>query len=97
MVTVVLIFNIRIKAEENMRAISEKLEAINLQLAKRSESRIRIIRYLFIAFAAMNSVYLNWDYSNPELAIAGTILNGLEFIFVNQPLVRIEYLRYLSM
>lgn len=77
-------------SEEN---ISEKLEVINLQLAKRSEIRIKVIRYLliwvcaiiavvFIAFAAMNSEYLNWDFNNPELAIVGTVLHGFEFLFV---------------
>ena len=79
--------------EENMKSISEKLEVINLQLAKRSEMRIRTIRYLlislcaiiiiaFIAFMVIGSEYLNWDFNDPELAIAGTILHGLEFLFV---------------
>ena len=79
--------------EGNLKNISEKLEVINLQLAKRSEMKIRTIRYLlilvcaivvvvFIAFATMNSEYLNWDYNNPELAIVGTMLHGVEFLFV---------------
>lgn len=79
--------------EGNLKNISEKLEVINLQLAKKSEMKIRIIRYLlilvcaiivvvFIAFTAMNSEYLTWDFNNPELAIAGTLLHGFEFLFV---------------
>ncbi len=32
--------------------------------------------------AAMKSPYLLWDYSDPELAAAGTILHGFEFVFV---------------
>lgn len=79
--------------EENMKSISEKLEVINLQLAKRSSMRIRTIRYLFIslyviiavifiALAAMGSEYLTWDFNNPELAIVGTLLHGFEFLFV---------------
>ncbi len=79
--------------EENMKSISEKLEVINLQLAKRSEMRIRTTRYLlislcaiiiigFIGFMVIGSEYLNWDFNNPELAIAGTILHGFEFLFV---------------
>lgn len=32
--------------ERNLKSISEKLEVINLQLAKRSEMRMRTIRYL---------------------------------------------------
>ena len=73
--------------EGNLKNISEKLEIINLQLAKKSEMRIRTIRYLlisvcaiivvvYIAFAAMNSEYLTWDFNNPELAIAGTLLHA---------------------
>lgn len=79
--------------EVNVKSISDKLEVINLQLAKRSEMRIRIIRYLlilfcaiiavvFTAFAIMHSTYLNWNFNNPELAIAGTLLHGFEFLFV---------------
>ena len=79
--------------EGNLKSISEKLESINLQFAKRSEMRIKVVRYLlillcaiitvvFIAFATMNSEYLNWDYNNPELAIVGTMLHGVEFLFV---------------
>ena len=57
--------------KENMKSISEKLEVINLQLAKRSSMRIHTVRYLlislcaiitiiFIAFAAMNGEYLTY-------------------------------------
>lgn len=79
--------------EPDLKSISEKLETINLQFAKRSAMRIKAIRYLlislcaiitaaFIAFAAMQSEYLNWDYNDPELAVAGTLLHGAEFLFV---------------
>lgn len=77
----------------NLKNISEKLEVINLQLAKRNVVKIRAIRYLlilacaiisvvFIAFAAMNIEYLSWDFNDPELAIASTLLHGFEFLFV---------------
>ena len=79
--------------EGNLKSISEKLEIINLQLIKRSEMRMRTIRYLFISvcaiivtvfitFAAINSEYLTWNFNNPELAVAGTFLHGFEFLFV---------------
>lgn len=79
--------------EGNLKSISEKLEIINLQLIKRSEMRMRTIRYfsisvctiivtVFIAFAAINSEYLTWNFNNPELAVAGTFLHGFEFLFV---------------
>lgn len=79
--------------EGKLKDISEKLEVINLQLAKRSQMRMLTIRCLlisvcviivvaFIVFAAMNSEYLNWDFTNPELSVAGTLLHGFEFLFV---------------
>ena len=79
--------------KENMKSISEKLEVINLQLAKRSSMRIHTVRYLlislcaiitiiFIAFAAMNGEYLTWDFNDPELATVGTLLHGFEFLFI---------------
>lgn len=79
--------------EPNLQRISEKLEVVNLQLARINTRRLRTIRYLlasfcivivifFIAFAAMHSSYLNWDFNDPELAVAGTLLHGFEFLFV---------------
>lgn len=79
--------------ELDLRSISEKLESINLQFAKRTEMRIKAIRYFlislcvmiivaFISFATMQSEYLSWDYNNPELAVAGTVLHGVEFFFI---------------
>lgn len=78
---------------DDLKAISEKLEVINLQLAKRSRIKAKTIRLTlillcalivigFIVLAGMQSFYLRWDYNNPEFAVAGTILHGFEFVFV---------------
>lgn len=78
---------------DDLKAISEKLEVINLQLAKRSMTKNKTIRWIlicvcvlivliFVALASMNSCYLNWNYNDPELAVAGTIMHGFEFLFV---------------
>ena len=78
---------------DDLKTISEKLEVINLQLAKRNMTKVKTIRWgllllcaliviVFIALAAMQSSYLNWDYNNPELAVAGIIMHGFEFAFV---------------
>ena len=78
---------------DDLKAISEKLEVINLQLAKRNMFKVKTIRWIlitlcafivlaFIALAVMQSFYLRWDYNNPEFAVAGTILHGFEFVFV---------------
>ena len=77
----------------DLRILSEKLEVINLQLAKRSITRVKTIRWIlislcavivimFIVLASINSSYLNWNYNDPELAVAGTIMHGFEFLFV---------------
>ena len=78
---------------DDLKNLSEKLEVINLQLAKRSLTKVKTIRWIlislcaviaiiFIALASMNSSYLGWNYNDPELAVAGTILHGFEFLFV---------------
>ena len=80
-------------AQDDLKTIAEKLEVINLQMAKKSMTKVKTIRGVLIALCAliviiyimlvvMQSPYLGWDYSNPELAIAGTIMHGFEFIFV---------------
>ncbi|MDO5302046.1 MAG: helix-turn-helix transcriptional regulator [Tissierellia bacterium] len=78
---------------DDLKTISEKLEVINLQLAKRSMARVKTVRWMlillcgiiaaiFLALMGINGSYLNWDESNPELLVAGTILHGFEFVFV---------------
>ena len=78
---------------DDLKSLSEKLEVINLQLAKRSLTKVKTIRWIlislcaviaiiFIALASMNSSYLDWNYNDPELAVAGTIMHGFEFLFV---------------
>lgn len=77
----------------DIKTIAERLEVINLQLARRSEMKIKLVRWIlillcivivavFIAFGIMQSDYLEWDLNNPELAVAGTLLHGFEFVFV---------------
>ena len=85
--------NVQEKSADDIKTISEKLEVINMQLAKKSMARVKTIRWvlfslctlivmIFIALAVMNSSYLEWNYNDPELAVAGTILHGFEFIFI---------------
>ena len=92
-------------AGDDLRILSEKLEMINLQLAKRNIARVKTIRWvlisvcvviviIFIALASMNRSYLDWNYNDPELAVAGTILHGFEFMFVR--LAPIAFLAYVA-
>lgn len=76
-----------------IKAISEKLEIINLQLAQRTILRRKILHWLLISLCVVivaisvvlvvvNSPYLGWDYSDPELAVAGTAFHAFEWLFV---------------
>lgn len=78
---------------DDLKAISEKLEVINLQLAKKAAAKRKMLQWLFIFIAcgiviifavliALNSPYLGWDYSDPELAVAGVIYHAAEWLFV---------------
>lgn len=78
---------------DDLRAISEKLEVINLQLAQGKAMRQKVIHWLFIslcaaivvAFAVLivfNSPYLGWDYTHPETAVAGVMFHAFEWLFV---------------
>ena len=78
---------------DRLKAISEKLEVINLQLAQRKASGRRIIRWLLISLCAMigvvfaalgifNSPYLDWDYRDPETAVLGVAFHSFEWLFV---------------
>lgn len=79
------------KADE-LQAISEKLESINLQLAKRRAARRKTMHWLlillcavliiiFVALAALGSPYLSWDYGDPETAVVGVIFHAFEWFF----------------
>lgn len=86
---------------DDLRAISEKLEVINLQLAQRKQGRQKVIHWVFIflcviiviAFAVLillNSPYLGWDYSDPENAVIGIGFHAMEWLFTRiAPLVLI--------
>ena len=78
---------------DDLKAISEKLETINLQLAQRRESRWKVFHWLFIALgtitliifallASMVSLYLGWDYADPETAVFGAAFHVFEYVFV---------------
>lgn len=78
---------------ERMDEIAEKLEIINLQLARGKEKKRTIWRWIFISLCVVTVVililiastgnsYLEWDYGNPELAVSGVIIHAFVWIFV---------------
>lgn len=77
----------------DLKAISEKLEIINLQLAQRKAARRKAFHWLFISLCAaiviisavliaFNSSYLGWNYNDPETAVAGAVFHAFEWLFV---------------
>lgn len=78
---------------DSLKAISEKLEVINLQLAQRKTTIIKIIHWLLISLCVvivaifvilflLESPYLAWDYTNPEIAVLGVAFHSFEWLFV---------------
>lgn len=85
--------NISEKEVKDLKAISEKLEIINLQLSQRKKEKQKIIHWLlislciiiliiFISLVLLNSPYLNWNYNNPENAVLGVAFHSFEWIFI---------------
>ena len=77
---------------DDLKAISEKLEIINMQLAQGKAARRKIFHWLFIMLCAgivilsavlivLGSPYLSWDFSDPETAIIGTFFHSFEWLF----------------
>lgn len=78
---------------DDLKAISEKLEIINLQLAQRKTTRRKTLHWLLISLCAvivtifavlivLNSSYLGWNYHDPETAVAGAAFHAFEWLFV---------------
>ena len=84
---------------DGLKAISEKLEMINLQLAQRKTTRRKLLHWvligwcvliavLFVLLFFLKSPYLGWDTTDPETAVLGVAFHSLEWLFVRvAPLV----------
>ena len=77
---------------DDLKAISQKLEIINLQLAKRKTARRKLLHWLlisvcavivaiYVALIVLNSPYLGWDYSDPATAVVGVAFHAFEWLF----------------
>ena len=92
-VSVLLGENITENKVDDLKAISEKLEIINLQLSQRNNAIRKMIRWtlillctiiiaIFISLFLLNSPYFNWDYNNPENAVLGVTFHSFEWLFI---------------
>ena len=91
-VSTILGENIDEQEKNDLKVISEKLEVINEQLSKKQKQKRNIfvntliiadvcLILLFILLALLGSPYQNWDYSNPEWAVIGTIWHSFEWVY----------------
>ena len=77
----------------DLQELSQRLEAINLQLARGKAARRKgahlafltlcfLFLLGFVLLAALGgNPALSWDYSDPETAVAGTILHGAQWVY----------------
>ena len=79
--------------EDDLKAISRKLEVINLQLAQNKNASKKGVRILLIVLLALiaaiwiglivlKSQYLTWNLGDPETAVYVAALHAFEYIFV---------------
>lgn len=77
----------------DLKAISEKLETINLQLAEKKNTQRKVIQAILVSLCVItvltaiilfviNGDYLDWDYNNPETAVLGTAFHSFEWLFI---------------
>ncbi len=77
----------------NLETLAGKLEVVNLQIARMQAAKRRMARRLlialaaalaivFVALAAVDGPYLDWNLADPESAVAATILHGFEGLYV---------------
>ncbi len=91
-VSTILGENIDEKEKNDLKVISEKLEVINEQLFKKQKQKKKIyvnaliivdvcLIILFISLVMLGSPYQNWDHSNLEWSVIGTIWHSFEWIY----------------
>ena len=85
--------NVVVPEADTLKAISEKLEVINLQMAQKKNTRRKIIHWsliglcviimaIFVVLYFWKSPYQAWDYADPETAVLGVAFHSLEWLFV---------------
>lgn len=78
---------------DDIKAIAEKLESINLLLARQKEMRRKTLHLFFVLFGVgmvllfavlvlWKSPYLHWNYADTETAVFGAAFHAAEYVFV---------------
>ncbi len=77
---------------DGLQEIAEKLEDLNLRLAKGNRRKWAVLSRSLLALAVvtvalfalllvLQSPYLGWDFRDPETAVAGTLFHAFEYLF----------------
>lgn len=85
--------NVDEKGADELKMLSEKLEVINLRLARNKAARRKAFHWLFIALFSLTVVgfavlfflgspYLNWNFGDPETTVLGTAFHVFEWLFI---------------
>lgn len=85
--------NVTESKADDLKAICEKLEIINLQLAQRKTAKQKMVHWLLTLscaviviisalLIAIKSPYLGWNYCDPETAVFGAAFHVFEWLFV---------------
>lgn len=85
--------NIKEKEDNYLKEIAQKLEVINIQLARKKEMKRKIWLGVFIAICViivisfillsnLGASYMEWDYNDPELAVLGVGIHSFVWLFV---------------
>ncbi len=78
---------------DEIKTLAEKMEALNLLLARQKERKRAALHWTLLAlcgaivlvFAALfllRSPYQSWDYSDPETAVFGAAFHAFEYAFI---------------
>ncbi len=79
--------------EPDVRALAQKLEALTFELARGKAARRRVafgavavlvvlVVLGVVALTVLGSPYLAWDYTDPEVAVAGVLFHAFEWVFI---------------
>ena len=92
-VSTILGETIQEESPDSIKEISQKLEIINLQLAKEREDKRKFWHYFFIMLCiisiliilgilTLGNTYMEWDYNDYEHAVLGVGIHSFIWIFI---------------
>ncbi len=78
---------------DEIKTLAEKLEALNLLLARQKERKRAALHWTLLALCGaivlifavlflLRSPYQSWDYSDPETAVFGAAFHAFEYAFI---------------